>query len=224
MTGVDTDSLPAKQYLILEVLAARHRLGEPFWPLPDRLLRHLDALADAGLIGHESDVTEGHRRAWLTDKGWTAVMSGTYTAPAQPPDAAPASPRETAARVTAQLAENLTALDSMAGELPADQGFLALMVTDLTKQVRRLAEDVARNGQGRNAPANLRAALRKAAEIMAMSSADYSNEHDRAALYSLFVGWDDAVLDEVAARWDWTPEQVTEIRQMRAAIWEASRG
>lgn len=210
----DADALPAKQYLILEVLAARHRLGEPSWPLPDRLRKHLDALADGGWIGHEADITEGHRRAWLTDKGREDALSSTYTAPV-----GETQTRSIAGDVVTQATENLAALENMADELPADQSFLVLMVTDLTKQVRRLAQAAA--GQDEQAPTGVRAALRKAAQILAMSSADHSAEHDRAALYAMLVGWGPA-LDEVAARWGWTPGQVAEIREMRAAVEAAS--
>jgi hypothetical protein len=42
--SVNVDNLPASQYLVLEVLAARYRLGEPFWTFPSRFRR---ALIDA---------------------------------------------------------------------------------------------------------------------------------------------------------------------------------
>ena len=59
-----------------------------------------------------------------------------------PPDAVPASQREAAARVAAQLTGNLTALDTTGRDLPAGQSFLVLMVTDLTRQVHRLAHAI----------------------------------------------------------------------------------
>ncbi|HEY0696758.1 MAG TPA: hypothetical protein VGD43_03005, partial [Micromonospora sp.] len=55
---VDVDGLPPTQYLILETLAARHRLGELLWTFPSgRAYRHAaDQLADAGLVGWKSGV------------------------------------------------------------------------------------------------------------------------------------------------------------------------
>lgn len=39
------DGLPAAEYLVMETLAARHRLGEHFWTFPTRLRRVLKSLA-----------------------------------------------------------------------------------------------------------------------------------------------------------------------------------
>ena len=43
VADVDTDSLPPTQYLVLEVLAARARLGEACWTFPSRLKPALNA-------------------------------------------------------------------------------------------------------------------------------------------------------------------------------------
>lgn len=63
---------PPTQYLVMEVLAARHRLGEQFWPFPQNCRQPIDALADAGLVHivKDSDVV-GSIRVRLTDKGLT---------------------------------------------------------------------------------------------------------------------------------------------------------
>jgi len=74
---VDTDQLPAVQYLILEVLAARWRTGEYGWTFPARLQRHLDALATLGLIGWKKPEPT-LRLAWLTDAGRAAALSDKY--------------------------------------------------------------------------------------------------------------------------------------------------
>lgn len=88
---VDVDSLPPTQYLILDVLAARHRLGEHCWTFPDRLRQALDALTDAGLIEQKSAPTPRATRAWLTDAGRAAVLSERYVPPllqSNPPEPA----------------------------------------------------------------------------------------------------------------------------------------
>ncbi|WP_422744289.1 hypothetical protein ACN27B_08560 [Micromonospora sp. WMMD754] len=77
----DADDLPPTQYLILEVLAARHRTGETLWTFPAKLRPHMDALANLGLIGWKSGITEGTIRAWLTEQGLAAAISPTYITP-----------------------------------------------------------------------------------------------------------------------------------------------
>lgn len=76
----DVDNLPITQYLIMEVLAARHRTGEPGWNFPKRARRQLDALATYGLIGYRSWSEPNTYQAWLTEKGKTAVLSEAYEA------------------------------------------------------------------------------------------------------------------------------------------------
>lgn len=78
---INTDDLPLTQELIMEVLAARYRLGENLWPFPTKVKRSLDALESLGLIGHKSGVVERTRNAWLTDLGKASVLSPTYTTP-----------------------------------------------------------------------------------------------------------------------------------------------
>lgn len=69
------------EYLILEVLAARHRTGEPFWPFPARFKPQLRALETAGLVWFESDVMPGAWRAGLTGGGREAALSPDYVTP-----------------------------------------------------------------------------------------------------------------------------------------------
>lgn len=78
---IDVDDLPPVQTLVLEVLAARTRLGEHFWTLPSNLRHHLGKLADAGLIEWSSSSTRDAVRAWLTDAGRDAVLLGDYALP-----------------------------------------------------------------------------------------------------------------------------------------------
>lgn len=83
MTDDDgTNNLPPTQYLILEVLAARARLGERMWTFPDRLRPALNALQQRGLIWWRSAPTPHDVQAYLTDTGRREAMSSTYEVPA----------------------------------------------------------------------------------------------------------------------------------------------
>lgn len=82
-TTTDIDSLPPTEYLILEVLAARHRLGEQLWTFPNqpRLVAAAHMLARRGLIGVKSGVAPASIQAWLTEGGRSATLSDSYEAP-----------------------------------------------------------------------------------------------------------------------------------------------
>lgn len=77
----DTYSLPPTQSLVLEVLAARARLGETHWTFSTRHRPALEALATRGLLWWKSGIVEKTCMAWLTDAGREAVFSPTYTPP-----------------------------------------------------------------------------------------------------------------------------------------------
>lgn len=64
MTGID--DLPPMQYLIIDVLIARHRTGETCWTLPagPAYRRALDALAAAGLVRYKSGPVERTFLVW----------------------------------------------------------------------------------------------------------------------------------------------------------------
>lgn len=81
--AVDTDNLPPTQYLVLEVLAARHRLGEQLWTFPSRPAIRVaaDQLASLGLIGWKGGVEPKTIRAWLTDAGRAAALMEGYESP-----------------------------------------------------------------------------------------------------------------------------------------------
>ena len=81
VAGADTDSLPPTQYLVLEVLAARARLGEACWTFPARLKPALNALQSLGLIWWRHAPIPDHVRAYLTDTGREAVLSPGYEPP-----------------------------------------------------------------------------------------------------------------------------------------------
>lgn len=65
----DYDDLPPVQYLVMEVLAARARLGERYWTFPVRLRPALNALRERGLIWWRSAPTPGDVQAYLTETG-----------------------------------------------------------------------------------------------------------------------------------------------------------
>jgi hypothetical protein len=75
------DSLPPTQYLVLEVLAARARLGEACWTFPTRLLPALNALQALGLIWWRHAPIPACVQAYLTDAGREAVLSPGYEPP-----------------------------------------------------------------------------------------------------------------------------------------------
>ncbi len=86
----DVDTLPPTQYLILDVLGARHRLGETLWPFPSTLGPALRGLEQLGLLWTMHGSVENTVRAGLTEAGKDAVLSSTYT----PSGAGPGGRRE----------------------------------------------------------------------------------------------------------------------------------
>lgn len=75
------ESVPPTQYLVMESLVARWRLGEAFWTFPSSLRPALRALAERGLVRHKSGFTEHTERAWLTDAGLLAWLGDDYEPP-----------------------------------------------------------------------------------------------------------------------------------------------
>lgn len=76
---METEDLPPTQYLIMEILAARARLGETYWTFPSRMKAAVGALAIRGLVVEMSGVVEKTIRARLTDAGRDAAMWDGYT-------------------------------------------------------------------------------------------------------------------------------------------------
>jgi hypothetical protein len=74
---------PPTQELVLEVLAARYRLGEHGWTFARRpaIRTALQCLADDGLIGYKAGVVQGTFLAWLTDSGRKETLSASYHPP-----------------------------------------------------------------------------------------------------------------------------------------------
>jgi hypothetical protein len=73
--------LPPTQYLVMEVLAARHRLGETLWTFPSNLRQTMEQLARQQLIGWKSGVAPASIQAWLTDTGRAEVLKPDYVPP-----------------------------------------------------------------------------------------------------------------------------------------------
>lgn len=64
----DTRKLPPTHELILEVLAARHRLEEHAWTFDARLSPHVERLEkEHGLVGWKQGVVAKTILVWLTD-------------------------------------------------------------------------------------------------------------------------------------------------------------
>lgn len=80
---VDADALPPTQYLLLEVLAARHRTGEHLWTFPARpaIRAAVDQLARLGLVGWKGGIEPKTIRAWLTDAGKLEALLDGYESP-----------------------------------------------------------------------------------------------------------------------------------------------
>lgn len=81
MTAVDVDKLPPTQQLILEILTARARLGEPSWPFADRLGPAIAALKRLGLVENLGSVVNGHTRVEFTDAGRDRMLGSGYVSP-----------------------------------------------------------------------------------------------------------------------------------------------
>lgn len=75
-------TLTVKETLAIEVLIARHRLGESLWTFDIGAEPTLDKLAKRGLVDVMGGVTEHTVRAMLSDKGRKKYMSKPYDSPA----------------------------------------------------------------------------------------------------------------------------------------------
>lgn len=79
----DTFTLPPTQQLVLEVLAARLRLGEPTWTFSTRMRAALEALEAGGWIGWKEGVVHATANVWLTEAGRHAALDPNYRPPTQ---------------------------------------------------------------------------------------------------------------------------------------------
>ena len=60
------------EYLVMEVLAARYRLGESCWTFPSRVRPALRALQERGFLEWKSGSVERTSLVWLTQAGQEA--------------------------------------------------------------------------------------------------------------------------------------------------------
>lgn len=67
--------------LVMEVLAARYRLGESIWTFDSRHARTLNRLAERGLVRTMHGIVEKSVRAFLTEKGIEAYIDEHYVPP-----------------------------------------------------------------------------------------------------------------------------------------------
>jgi hypothetical protein len=84
-TEVDTDALPPTQYLILDVMQARSRMGETHWTFPQRLEPSARRLEDLGLVWLRSGPAEKAFEVWLTDVGRDLLLSKPWVSPMSAP-------------------------------------------------------------------------------------------------------------------------------------------
>ena len=70
--------LTPTQGLVMEVLAARFRLGENLWTFGSEVSKQIGQLAAAGLVNEMRGITENTVRASLTAEGKSRFLSDTY--------------------------------------------------------------------------------------------------------------------------------------------------
>jgi len=81
MSLPDPETLPARQELVLEVLAGRWRCGENIWTFGKRHTKAVEALAAAGYVWWKAGIIEKTILVGLTEEGRAAATSGVYKAP-----------------------------------------------------------------------------------------------------------------------------------------------
>ncbi len=77
----DVDKLPPTQYLLLETLTARYRLGETYWTFPDACAPAARKLEQSGLITTRSGSEPYRFEARFTEAGLAVWVSGDYVSP-----------------------------------------------------------------------------------------------------------------------------------------------
>lgn len=78
---VDVDTLPPTQNLMLELLAARHRLGHDSWPCPRKQRPIAGQLAKLGLVNVDTYGAPGSISVALTEAGKAVMLRDGYTPP-----------------------------------------------------------------------------------------------------------------------------------------------
>ncbi len=77
------DTLPPLQDLLVELLAARHRLGEQMWTLTQNapVTKALRELETIGVLGWKHGIVENTYLAWLTDEARGQYMDPEHVPP-----------------------------------------------------------------------------------------------------------------------------------------------
>lgn len=75
------DTLTPIQELMLEVLAARYRLGEERWTFNRRFFAAANALGTMRLVEWKHGIVEKTILVWLTPAGKKLMLSDTYVPP-----------------------------------------------------------------------------------------------------------------------------------------------
>lgn len=83
-TRIDKSTLTSAQQLILELLAAQWRLGEPAWVFPGKARQSLEVLQGKGLLWWQPGSAPGTLLASLTEAGREVTLDGVYDDPAPP--------------------------------------------------------------------------------------------------------------------------------------------
>lgn len=76
-----TIQLTPTQDLVMEVLAARYRLGETMWPFDSKLRPQLRKLESHGLVTRMHGIVENTERASLTQAGIDMYVDEGYIPP-----------------------------------------------------------------------------------------------------------------------------------------------
>lgn len=76
-----TTGLTPTEDLVMEVLAARYRLGEVVWTFSSHASKAIARLSSRGLVIEMGGVVEHSVRASLTDEGKAMYLSPTYCPP-----------------------------------------------------------------------------------------------------------------------------------------------
>jgi hypothetical protein len=79
--NIDSHDLPPTQMLLLELLAARYRLGHDGWNIHTKAQKAVEQLEAKGLVTWKHWTIAGSMLVWLTEEGKKASMSDSYISP-----------------------------------------------------------------------------------------------------------------------------------------------
>lgn len=130
--------LPPAQYLMLETLAARYRLGEPRWTFPRSHTRFARALADKGLAWWESGIVEDTIEVTLTDAGRERALNPEYA----PPDSLAADSELALAADRARHLAAFVAADPSLYRAHQQRGYACTCGADINEMATHLARVV----------------------------------------------------------------------------------